>query len=169
MCMPVGWAFFFLREIVILLSHYRQKQVKIFCYHIPQVSVIVHLFELGVCYMKRILVVDDKEEVRMVYLLLFGDDSLEVIEAGNGREALDIVHSEPVDLVLSDCAMPEMTGPELMHALKDTHPELPFIFVSANVSEAHLEGLEPVAVLPKPFNLGELKVRVHDALEIQSV
>ena len=34
--------------------------------------------------MKRILVVDDKEEVRMVYLLLFGDEGLEVLEAGNG-------------------------------------------------------------------------------------
>ena len=41
--------------------------------------------------MKRILVVDDKDEVCMVYLFLFGDDGVEVLEASNGREAFDIV------------------------------------------------------------------------------
>jgi len=116
--------------------------------------------------MKRILVVDDKDEVRLVYLLLFGDEGIEVLEATNGQEALEIVHRESVDLVLSDCAMPEMTGPELMHALKDTHPDLPFVFVSANVRETQLVGLTPVAVLSKPFNLGELKGVVHDTLDV---
>ena len=99
-------------------------------------------------------------------MLLFGDDGVEVLEASNGREAFDIVQREPVDLVLSDCAMPEMTGPELIHALKNTHPDLPFVF--ANVKETHLEGLKPVAILPKPFNLGELKVIVHSALDTET-
>ena len=64
--------------------------------------------------------------------------------------------------------MPEMTGPELMHALKNTHPDLPFVFVSANVKETHLEGLKPVAILPKPFNLGEHKVIVHFVLDTET-
>ena len=115
--------------------------------------------------MKRILVADDEDQVRIVYLLLFADQDLEVIEATNGREALDIVKREPIDLVLSDCAMPEMTGPELMKAVQKTHPKLPFVFVSANVKEALLDGLKPFAIFPKPFNLGELKVTVHKALD----
>ena len=115
--------------------------------------------------MKRVLVVDDQDEVRMVYLLLFGEEDLEVVEASNGREAFDIVQQEHIDLVLSDCAMPEMTGPELMKALQATHPKLPFVFVSANVKETHLDGLKPFAIFPKPFNLGELKVAIHNALD----
>ena len=115
--------------------------------------------------MKRVLVVDDKEEVRMVYVLLFGDEELDVLEAENGREALEIVKSVPVDLILSDCLMPEMNGIELMREVQKLRPEVPFVFVSANVNKQALEDLKPFAVLPKPFHLGELKSIVHRALE----
>lgn len=114
--------------------------------------------------MKRILVVDDKEEVRMVYTLLFSDEEIDVIEAEDGVTALDIVRSQGVDLVLSDCKMPRMSGIELMQETQQFKPQLPFIFVSANVSDENLGDLEPFAVIPKPFNLGELKIAVHRAL-----
>lgn len=114
--------------------------------------------------MKRILVVDDKEEVRMIYMLLFGDGDLDVLEAEDGVEALEIVKSEPLDLVLSDCKMPRMSGVELMREAQHIKPDLPFVFVSANVSEEKLGDLEPFAVIPKPFNLGDLKITVERAL-----
>lgn len=114
--------------------------------------------------MKRILVVDDQEEVRMVYTLLFCDEDVDVLEAEDGLAALDIVKSQPVDLVLSDCKMPRMNGIELMEAAQEVKPDLPFVFVSANVNNDNLGKLEPFAVIPKPFNLGELKTTVHRAL-----
>jgi two-component system nitrogen regulation response regulator NtrX len=113
---------------------------------------------------KRILVVDDKEEVRMVYTLLFSDGEIDVVEAEDGLVALDIVKTEPLDLVLSDCKMPRMSGIELMSEAQKIKPELPFIFVSANVSEENLGNLEPFSIIPKPFNLGDLKIAVHRAL-----
>ena len=115
--------------------------------------------------MKRILVVDDKEEVRMVYTLLFCDGEVDVLEAEDGMAALEIVKSEPVDLVLSDCKMPRMSGIELMSEAQQIKPDLPFVFVSANVSADNLGNLEPFAVIPKPFNLGDLKTTVHRALK----
>jgi two-component system, NtrC family, nitrogen regulation response regulator NtrX len=114
--------------------------------------------------MKRILVVDDKEEVRMVYMLLFSDDEIDIVEAEDGLAALDIVKTESIDLVLSDCKMPRMSGIELMSEVQKIKPELPFIFVSANVREENLGQLVPFSVIPKPFNLGDLKITVQRAL-----
>ena len=64
--------------------------------------------------MKQILVVDDLPEIRLVYSALFDDPEVEVLEAGDGREALQVLEVESVDLVLTDCKMPNMTGVELM-------------------------------------------------------
>lgn len=114
--------------------------------------------------MKRILVVDDKEEVRMVYTLLFADHEVDVVEAEDGLAALDIVKKESIDLVLSDCKMPRMGGIELMSEAQKIKPELPFVFVSANVSADSLGDLKPFSVIPKPFNLGDLKITVQRAL-----
>lgn len=114
--------------------------------------------------MKRILVVDDQEEVRMVYMLLFCDEGIDILEAENGMDALEILKSESIDLVVSDCNMPRMSGVELMEETQKIKPEVPFVFVSGNVSVDNLGDLEPFAVIPKPFNLGELKTTVHRAL-----
>ena len=89
---------------------------------------------------------------------------VDVLEAEDGMVALEIVKSQPIDLVLSDCKMPRMSGIELMHEAQRVKPELPFVFVSANVNDDNLGSLEPFAVIPKPFNLGELKTTVHRAL-----
>lgn len=114
--------------------------------------------------MKRILVVDDKEEVRMVYTLLLCDEDVDVLEAEDGEMALEMVKKEPVDLVLSDCKMPRMNGIELMQAAQAVKPNLPFVFVSANVNDENLGDLKPFAIIPKPFNLGDLKITVGRAL-----
>jgi CheY-like chemotaxis protein len=117
--------------------------------------------------LKKILVVDDVEEVRMIYTLLLCGEDVEVIEAEDGLVALDIVKREAIDLVVSDCKMPRMSGVELMAETQRFKPELPFVFVSANVSRDNLGGLEPYAIFPKPFNLSELKKTVDRALEDQ--
>lgn len=100
----------------------------------------------------------------MVYTLLFSDDEMDVVEAEDGLVALDIVKTEPIDLVLSDCKMPRMSGIELMAEAQKIKPKLPFIFVSANVREENLGQLEPFSIIPKPFNLGDLKIAVQRAL-----
>jgi signal transduction histidine kinase len=72
----------------------------------------------------RVLLVDDEFEVLAVLEALL-DDDWEVYTAQSGQEALKILSSDtPIDLVITDQRMPEMTGVELLSALADSHPDL---------------------------------------------
>ncbi|MBS2012974.1 MAG: response regulator [Deltaproteobacteria bacterium] len=82
----------------------------------------------------KILVVDDSKAMRMIVLRTlrqagYGDHT--IAEAGNGKEALDILHKEPYDLVLSDWNMPEMTGIELLGAIRAEKLPCRFGFITS--------------------------------------
>ena len=64
----------------------------------------------------KILIVDDSKAMRMIVVRTLrqcGISGLQLIEAGNGAEALPIIESQTPDLILCDWNMPEMTGIEL--------------------------------------------------------
>lgn len=86
-------------------------------------------------FMKKILVAEDNDSnyLLMSYIL---KKNYELIRAENGREAVNIVESEPVDLVLMDLKMPVMDGLEATQLIKATHPQLPVIALTANAFEA---------------------------------
>ena len=86
-----------------------------------------------------------------------------VLEARNGPEALDLAerHVGPIDLLLSDVAMPEMTGPELARWLVRLRPGIAVLFVSGQAHEG--AGLRPP--LPKPFTPEALVHAVRETLE----
>jgi two-component system chemotaxis response regulator CheY len=70
---------------------------------------------------QRVLVVDDSKAMRLIVrrtLRQAGFDELDVCEAANGKEALALISAQPLDLVLSDWNMPEMTGMELLVELR---------------------------------------------------
>ena len=115
--------------------------------------------------MKQVLIVDDFLEVRMVLRALLEEPDVEVLEAGDGLEALEVLGQENVDLVLTDCKMPNMNGIELMREAKLRYPETPFIVISSTVEDEHLADLHPYAVMPKPFRLADLKQVVQRALD----
>ena len=72
----------------------------------------------------RVLLVDDEFEVLAVLEALL-DDDWDVFTAQSGKEALDILDSEsPIDLIITDQRMPEMTGVELLSSLANSHPDL---------------------------------------------
>lgn len=114
--------------------------------------------------MKQVLVVDDMLEIRTVYKALLAGPEVEVLEAEDGCRALEVLEKTGADLVVTDCQMPNMTGIELMEEARVRYPDLPFIVVSSTASEVDLEGLNPYAVMSKPFRLAELKEVVHGAL-----
>lgn len=82
----------------------------------------------------RLLCVDDDPGIREFYETLFGTHGYEVVLAGSGRQALKIFHSHqiPIDAVITDYDMPEMSGPELAAELKRSRPGLPVIMVSGS-------------------------------------
>jgi CheY-like chemotaxis protein len=118
-----------------------------------------------------ILVVDDSRTMRLALIGALNELGLRnVTEAANGRQALEMVQSRPFDLMLLDIEMPEMSGTEVLNALK-ANPDLsglPVIVISgADQMENAVKCIELGAedFLPKPYNPTLLRARVTTSLE----
>jgi two-component system, OmpR family, alkaline phosphatase synthesis response regulator PhoP len=116
--------------------------------------------------MPKILVVDDKANVRMVLFNYLSKHSFSVIMADNGLSALNIARAESPDLILLDVMMPEMDG----HAFLATYRRecnVPVIIITARHEESDaVIGLELGAddFVCKPFRMRELVARIHAVL-----
>jgi two-component system chemotaxis response regulator CheY len=105
----------------------------------------------------KILVTDDSRVMRQIVIRTLrqaGYDDHEIIQAGDGREALQMVGSEKPDLVLSDWNMPEMTGIECLEALRASGSQVPFGFVTSEGSPEMREKAANAGALfliAKPF------------------
>ncbi len=81
--------------------------------------------------MKKILVADDEMSIRLLYSEELKEEGYEVYLAANGREALEIVRTIPLDLVILDIKMPEMDGIEALRLIKARRPDLPVVLSTA--------------------------------------
>jgi CheY-like chemotaxis protein len=123
---------------------------------------------------KRVLVVDDEEDVRsIVQLALNLKTDWEVILAASGKEALDLAAKNQPDLILLDLMMPEMDGTATLQALKTNFAtiDIPVILVTAKVDrieEKKLSELDIIGVLAKPFRPLQLSERIVDLLSRRS-
>jgi CheY-like chemotaxis protein len=82
---------------------------------------------------KTILCVDDNDQLLSIRKVILETRGYRVISCANGREALEVFKSGGVDLVLSDLAMPEMDGSELIEHIKKLSPETPAILFSGKI------------------------------------
>jgi two-component system OmpR family response regulator len=111
---------------------------------------------------RRILVVDDDDQIRDLLATALGGDGHTVDGARDGGEALSLLELHPYDLVLSDLHMPRVDGPSLYETLRNRHhfpvrfaTKLPrVIFMTGNASK-HAEFLRGTTdpILEKPFEL----------------
>ena len=117
-----------------------------------------------------VLVVDDEEQVRTLTVRILGRSGYHVLEAPGVEIALGLL-DEPtaaVDLVLSDVAMPGLSGKDLFRAISKSRPGLPVVFMSGYALGIYApEGLVEagVKILPKPFTQEDLLEFVTEALE----
>jgi len=81
--------------------------------------------------MRRILIVDDDDNQRLLYRELFEEDGYEVIDAGDGRAALAVIERDPPDVVILDINMPGMDGLQTLTRIHDLNRALPVILHSA--------------------------------------
>jgi two-component system cell cycle sensor histidine kinase/response regulator CckA len=114
----------------------------------------------------RVLVVEDDPGVGGIVRQVLARAGHVVLHASNGRAALDLVAADPsaVDVIVSDVVMPEMSGSELVEALKERHLPHPVILVSG-FSEEELSRearYDAAAFLQKPFSPEELLRAVRD-------
>src|SRR5262245_37101763 len=120
-------------------------------------------------YVPTILVVDDEPSVRRSLQRLFTREEYKVLEAGGVQEAIKTMGSAKVDLVITDYAMPDGTGLDLLLKLKSSHPHVVRMIITgkadlqavvAAINEGHV-----YRFLLKPWDNEELCLSVRLALE----
>jgi len=108
--------------------------------------------------LSTILIVDDDPSTRFVLRLILEREGYDVVEAGNGAAALDLIRPDPLpDMVMTDLMMPVMTGVELIRRLRSETMRI--VVVSSNPEAA--ESLEVDAVVTKPFTASKLADRIR--------
>ncbi len=119
-----------------------------------------------------ILCVDDEQNVLDVLTRMF-ELLAEVVTTSSGEDALRILRSRHVDLLITDQKMPEMTGIELVRAARKEGLELPTILLTAYTNPNDLisvinEGLV-FRYVTKPWDLNDLTMTVRNALAVASL
>lgn len=117
----------------------------------------------------RILLVEDEADVRDLLKEALETSGFEVIDAANGRAALEIFRdlSHSVDLIVTDVMMPKCGGLELVREIRRLRPGLPAIFMSGysdDTDTADLQSNVATAFLQKPFATEYLRQKVAELL-----
>jgi CheY-like chemotaxis protein len=116
----------------------------------------------------RVLVVDDDVNIRKMIVAALRRDGYAFLEAGNGRDALDLMREESPDVVVLDLMMPILSGWDVLQVRQhdDALKKIPVILISANrdpeIATAVDRGV--CAFLPKPFDIGALSALVRSCV-----
>lgn len=117
--------------------------------------------------MHSVLVVDDDLKLLKMLQRTLTVENVRVLTAANGLEAMPIIHSHSLDLIIADWMMPGMDGLTLVRTLRDEENQTLVLMLTArDAIENRVEGLESGAddYLVKPFAPAELVARVHALL-----
>jgi two-component system response regulator PilR (NtrC family) len=116
----------------------------------------------------RILVVDDERSMRELLAIVLRREGYEVLLAENGRAAIEMLEREPVDLLISDIKMPDVSGVDVLRAAKRVDQDILGIMITAFAStDTAVEAMRLGACdyLSKPFDVDLLKMKVREKIE----
>ena len=106
---------------------------------------------------ERILLVEDDLRIRKNLASFLRIEGYEVNEASNGKEAIEVLQKDEIDLVLSDVVMPGPDGFHLLQHVRSVTPEIPVFLMSGYFINPHQIVKEGAAgFITKPFDLTEL-------------
>jgi len=116
-----------------------------------------------------VLLVEDSEVVRDVVALMLESDGLTVLQASGGEEALALVRrgDAPIDLLLTDIVMPELSGVELADRLERERPDMRILFMTGYAEEVVVnKGIlgKHRECIGKPFTQKQITKRVRKIL-----
>ena len=123
----------------------------------------------------RVLAVDDSSSMRQMVRAALEAEGLDVLEAANGREALDVLGADPVDLVITDLYMPGMDGLALVQAIRQQaeHRFTPILVLTTEHADefkqrGRVAGATGWLVKPfRPEQLGQVVMRVLGAVRVR--
>jgi two-component system, OmpR family, response regulator ResD len=118
--------------------------------------------------MTRILITDDEQKIRSLIVKYATHEGFETDEACNGMDAVEKCEKNTYDLVIMDIMMPELDGFSAVKEIKKTHPDMPFIMLSAlgeEYDKIHGFDLGVDDYVVKPFSTKELMMRIHAILK----
>lgn len=120
--------------------------------------------------MTAILIVDDAAFSRRMIRKFFKSDPYEILEANNGREALEMIRLHQPDCILTDLLMPDMDGFELLSNLQTQKLKIPTIIISADIQESSRDRclkLGAFAFINKPLKEDVLRQTVRQIFNSQ--
>ncbi len=118
---------------------------------------------------RHILLVDDDPDILSALLRSFRDNGNKFLSAGSGREALDIMEKNHVDLVISDLRMPHMSGSEFLTHVKGRWPKTIRILLTGYVDLDDIQNMINTGLahrfVTKPWDIADLRHTVELALQ----
>lgn len=115
----------------------------------------------------NVSIVDNSEAMRDVLREAISDEFHVVAEAGNGAEAVEVVESHDVDVVVMDIVMPEVDGIEATARIKEMCPDVKVVFCTSVTQEERMKpAIEAGAdgYVMKPFEYSTIQQAIHDVV-----
>lgn len=122
--------------------------------------------------METILIVDDEKHYRLILSEVLEEEGYHSFTAASGMEALDLLTSQIIDVVLTDVKMPGMTGIDLLEKIKEINPDLPVIIMTAFGSvEKAVEAMQKGAYtfILKPFENEALIAHIAKSISMYRI
>ncbi|MCC7156988.1 MAG: PAS domain S-box protein [Bryobacterales bacterium] len=118
---------------------------------------------------ETVLIAEDQDEVRKLTAMILREDGYEVLEARTGWEALAVAAQHPglISVLLTDCVMPGLSGPELAAEFTRVSPQTKVIYMTGFAGDSEHRAMPPegVDLLNKPFSPATLLQYVHRVLK----
>jgi two-component system, OmpR family, KDP operon response regulator KdpE len=117
----------------------------------------------------KVLVIDDERAIRKLLRMGLSTQGYEILEAPDGKTALDLLALEP-DMVILDLGLPDIKGLDLLKTIRERNERVPIVVLSSRSDEAgKVEALDLGAddYVTKPFGMDELLARLRTALRHQ--
>ena len=109
-----------------------------------------------------VLIVDDADSIRLLCRVNLELEGHAVLDASSIEAARVVLEREPVDVVLLDVHVGPSDGRDLLRELRETHPEVRVAMLTGSADSETVRAAGADAVLPKPFELDELKSTVRE-------
>ena len=117
----------------------------------------------------NVLLVEDEERMRQVILMQLSDLDLQIYEAVDGEQAIEIFENETIHMVITDLKLPKINGMDVLKFIKEKDPEIPVVVITAYGSiENAVKAIQHGAFdyVAKPFKEEKLREIVKKALKI---